>query len=83
MERILGFTDAKTHGKRWIFRTQNMGKSLQKAAFSVNSIFVFRSVNASFFCCDSSFALTLIVYLKYHNGTLLVDMILFFFIETR
>ena len=50
MERILGFTDAKTHRKRWIFRTKNMSKRLNFAAFSVNSIFVFRTVNAGFFC---------------------------------
>ena len=49
MERILGFTDVKTHRKRWIFRTQNMSKRLKNAAFSVNLIFVFRTVNASFF----------------------------------
>ena len=49
VERILGFTDAKTHRKRWIFRTKNMSKRLNFAAFSVNSIFVFRTVNAGFF----------------------------------
>ena len=39
MERILGFTDAKTHRKRCIFRTAlNMSKRLKNAAFSVNSI---------------------------------------------
>ena len=50
MERIIGFTDARTYRKRWIFRTQNMSKRLKNATFSVNSIFVFRTVNASFFC---------------------------------
>ena len=35
VERTLGFTDAKTHKTRRIFRTQNMGKRLQNAAFSV------------------------------------------------
>ena len=48
-EGKLGFTDAKTHRKRWIFRTKNMSKRLKNAAFSVNSIFVFRTVNAGFF----------------------------------
>ena len=49
MERILGFTNVKTHRKRWIFRTQNMSKRLKNATFSVNLIFVFCTVNASFF----------------------------------
>ena len=53
-EGKLGFTDAKTHRKRWIFRTKNMSKRLKNAAFSVNSIFVFRTVNAGFLPCLES-----------------------------
>ena len=49
MERILAFSGQKTLGKRRIIRLQNTGKCMQNTAFSVSSLFIFRTVNAMFF----------------------------------
>ena len=49
MERILAFTGKKTLGKPRIIRLQNTGKCMQNTAFSVSSLFIFRTVNAMFF----------------------------------
>ena len=61
MERILAFSGQKTLGKRRIIRLQNTGKCMQNTAFSVSSLFIFRTVNAMFFAVITVLTQRLIV----------------------